>query len=60
MPATSAAVVTGICNKLFLRETPELMIEINEKIRSQLAAVAAPGAIGLSMREGSPEYRDAA
>ena len=28
--------------KQFLRETPELMIEINEKIRSQLAAVVLP------------------
>src|ERR1700684_1406694 len=28
--------------KQFLRETPELMIEINEKIRSQLAAVILP------------------
>jgi recombination protein RecA len=28
--------------KQFLRETPELMIELNEKIRSQLAAVVLP------------------
>jgi recombination protein RecA len=36
--------------KQFLRETPELMIEINEKIRSQLAAVVLPAgaAVGVA------------
>ncbi len=36
--------------KQFLRETPELMIEINEKIRSQLAAIVLPAgaAVGVA------------
>ena len=40
--------------KQFLRETPELMIEINEKIRSQLAAVVLPAgaAVGVAANDG--------
>jgi len=33
--------------KEFLRETPELMIEINERVRNQLAEVHAPVAAGV-------------
>ena len=47
--------------KQFLRETPELMIEINERIRSQLSAVALPpGAeVGAGAGQGDPSGDDA-
>ncbi len=40
--------------KQFLRETPELMIELNEKIRSQLAAVVLPAGaeVGVAANSG--------
>ncbi|HXQ62539.1 MAG TPA: hypothetical protein VN796_09410, partial [Acidimicrobiales bacterium] len=39
--------------KQFLRETPELMIEINEKIRSQLAAVVLPAGAAVGVAANS-------
>jgi len=47
--------------KQFLRETPELMIEINERIRSQLSAVALPpGAeVGAAAGEADASADDA-
>ena len=41
--------------KQFLRETPELMIEINERIRSQLAAVVLPAGAAVGVAAHSDE-----
>ncbi|MHB8439894.1 MAG: recombinase RecA [Acidimicrobiales bacterium] len=41
--------------KEFLRETPELMIEINERIRSQMTGTAAPVADDGAMTEADDE-----
>jgi recombination protein RecA len=47
--------------KQFLRETPELMVEINERIRSQLAAVQLPAGaeVGAAAADGATEDDDA-
>jgi recombination protein RecA len=41
--------------KQFLRETPELMIEINERIRTQLAAVVLPAGAAVGVAANSDE-----
>jgi recombination protein RecA len=41
--------------KEFLRETPELMIEINERIRTQLAGTLLPGDAAVGIGEGESE-----
>jgi recombination protein RecA len=41
--------------KQFLRETPELMIELNEKIRSQLAAVVLPAGAEVGVAANSDD-----